>query len=1044
MDEAGLRERNTPQRAPVAEKAKQAVQELNAEEYHSEKDMKDKRTFGRTPNGIVFTVPQTHDMVSQLLSPSQPKNISDIIVLLILGLHGLTLYLLPTFLRIPVFAMVFLFWRGCYNAGIGYLLYIQSNHRRLVAWAKKRKLFINPATGGNPHPMLYYFIKRELETKIPHDYKFEEAPIEYNTWLVFRRIVDLILMCDFVSYCLFAMACGGTPLGESIFMTVFRWVAGWTLVGFNLWVKIDAHRVVKDYAWYWGDFFYLIDQELTFDGVFEMAPHPMYSVGYAGYYGISLMAASYNVLFISIIAHAAQFAFLVWVENPHIDKTYNSPPSRTRSSEPMIDTDYAYAIDDGRVNGAPPLATTNQPSPVHNLLGIQNIDLYRTTDTSVILLQLYVFFLTILTPSTPVFQSLFVANAAIWRIWYSLGIGYVLNRQSTKKKWTRHFLKYGESTEEAWRQWKGTYHLSMTMCYATFIAATWKLYAIPSDWSYGMALLKHVVGLGMISLQVWTAVSVYDSLGEFGWFFGDFFFDHAPKLTYGGIYRFLNNPERVMGFAGVWGAALITGSSAIFFLALLSHILSLVFIQFVERPHMQKLYGQSLRRESGLVRSLKRSLPPPLRQWQGSMDRMLSETVDFVEDFVDAARPRLAAGVSIFVRDSTALFKHPTRISVTRLEPDLAGYDLKDYSIEISGSHLSLSSKHQSRSDYADGTARSYTDSTADFKPLEFEYGAPIRVRWTAPLNHSKKDWVGLYRVADNASREATRVASQGRWVATIRDQYDSSTADQGILVSDSRVSGISRKDGESQDYLTGEMEFSGDKLWWTTGVFEFRYHHNGKHNVMAISLPFNIGISRFDEDDVEQDANGLIRSAVQEALLPVVRNCFDRDPEIAPYTASEPFGSVVGRKDKYAKRVVYAVHQMFGVEFAPEVVQADGNVKNLAWRICNAKMVLVSGRRPLLSDESVLIDVYDGRHRIACHHPVEPVHRITGNSDSIGPILLPKVIFFGLIDYAAGYTRGIRSEAPIKPTREVGSSLTIGYIGRLGMHATAADRGAP
>ena len=67
MDEAGLRERNTPQCAPTAEMAKQAVQELNAEEYHSQKDMKDKRTFGRTSGGIgrcltaTVCCPHSHD-----------------------------------------------------------------------------------------------------------------------------------------------------------------------------------------------------------------------------------------------------------------------------------------------------------------------------------------------------------------------------------------------------------------------------------------------------------------------------------------------------------------------------------------------------------------------------------------------------------------------------------------------------------------------------------------------------------------------------------------------------------------------------------------------------------------------------------------------------------------------------------------------------------------------------------------------------------------------------------------------------------------------
>lgn len=138
----------------------------------------------------------------------------------------------------------------------------------------------------------------------------------------------------------------------------------------------------------------------------------------------------------------------------------------------------------------------------------------------------------------------------------------------------------------------------------------------------------------------------------------------------------------------------------------------------------------------------------------------------------------------------------------------------------------------------------------------------------------------------------------------------------------------------------------------WTSGVFELRYHHDGRYNVMAISLPFEIQIARFDDSTLATGSpttasptnNGRTSSmqkSVESALLPMVKNCFDRDANVAPRSVDEHFGPTLEREGKYAKRVVYAVSRMFGIDFAPEVVQADGTVRNLAWRICNAKKVL-------------------------------------------------------------------------------------------------------
>jgi phosphatidylethanolamine N-methyltransferase len=308
-------------------------------------------------------------------------------------------------------------------------------------------------------------------------------------------------------------------------------------------------------------------------------------------------------------------------------------------------------------------------------------------------------------------------------------------------------------------------------------------------------------------------------------------------------------------------------------------------------------------------KTLRQALPSPVRNWQSAADGYLNQSVEFIEELIESARPKFAAGVEVFFKDTTALFKsYPARISITRLAPDLAGIDPSKYKVEVEGSRL-LSATEQSASREGE-YARAPAARTSEYEAMVLEYGAPIKVRWQAPLKHSKRDWIGLYMVADNASRQATRIGSNGRWISTNKNVFDSSRAEEGILVSDELLS-ASAGEGIDEDCYTGEVEFRGDKLWWTTGVFEFRYHHDGKHNVLAISQAFEIKIPRFNEDDVELDANGTIHQPIEQALLPLVQNCFDRDPEIAPSTAEEPFGSLVERDDKYARRVVFAIHQM-------------------------------------------------------------------------------------------------------------------------------------
>lgn len=826
-------------------------------------------------------------MVSTIFDPREPKSELDFLIIGMMALHVFLFYMTAGSLRKGLFLVLFAFWRASYNIGIGLILHNQSKHNMLVNMANKYSLF-----DSTTNSRTYRFVKRQLTDKMGKDYVFDASPIEYQTWLLFRRVVDLVLMLDFCSYVLLALSWSHTPTSQGAFSHVLRWTVGIALILFNLWIKLDANRVIP-LAWHWADFFYLVDSDLTFDGVYELCMHPMYSLGYVGYYGISMLACSYAVLFTSIIAHISQFVFLYAVEEPHINKIYNPKhpihvKTRSEQVKDLMSTELAFG------SAAPPFVAQDEKDFINIKLAkkitiFRPFDPHRVVDLTQTLIVIFCILFATLTPQEGSYRTFSVVQSMAWRLVHFLGLMYTLNGQSDNKLWTKHFLKFGDSPKKAWQEWKSIYALSLTMTHATFLIAAWKSYAIPYDWQYGTVTLRHVLGVALIGMHIWTSISIYNVLGDFGWHFGDFFVDEkVPKLKYTGVYRYLNNPERVVYSS--WGVALISNSKAVLMLAAQAQILNLLFIHLIEKPHMDKLYGEQVRKEAGFTRSLK-SMPvvdhPQIRkkveEIEGTFDRVFDMTINSVQDFLQQARPHFYKAVE---NSKIIVSRYQSSVTITRVAGDLSDFDLNEYALDMEKSSSNI-----------------------------YSLGEPIRVRWRAPVSHGKRDWIGIYRITDNLSKDITRVSSKSRWSAIHADGFADHNSD--IVL---------------EEKTTGTVELRGDTLPWTTGSYELRYHHDGKHNVMAISPPFEIAVHKSEERNyykVEQDLLQLIDSILESERgvlgprLPDDEIVFADDAE------------------KYARRIAYGIHECYDIDFAWQLIACDASVRNITARIARSRKLL-------------------------------------------------------------------------------------------------------
>eukprot|EP01083_Nonionella_stella_P289047 983715_1 len=555
---------------------------------------------GIQEDGRTFPVPQTRSVIANFLTPKL-WSLPAIVVLLGLGWQ----FYVVLFWGLSRWAHVamFFFWRLCYNIGLGYILTAQSRRQ----WFTRH---IHRLT-SNSRSFSARFIYWLTSSNMGSDYHAPSAPSCFVSWLCFRWLADIVLINDAFQLFFLFLKCFTVP--QSFWLGLIRYSVGLSLAVLNYYVKTDAHRQIGDYSWYWGDFFFVVKRNLTFDGVFQYFPHPMYTVGYSLYYGTALVSSSYLLFFCTLGAHLMQLSFLVIVENPHIEKLYGS--------DTHVDSQTKNILYDPRRGFFP---------SGKDAVTFYQLDLCRSSDLGLVLFTVYAATFSFLV-SDPFWC---VVQVILWRVLHWTFVGGVLYCQSKYKSWTHHFSNSGRSLQDAFNHWKNTYNLSLTMNVVVFTCCAMRFVSIPEEGISSKFILCIVLGLLLIALSVYSSHSAYKAVGDFGWFYGDFFIPtkkYQTQLCYSGIYRYLNNPDCVTGYAALYGMALISQNMTMLGLAFMAQMMNVVFVMTVEVPHMHRLYTSGVRTDSPLPKAVKKFIADKTEI--GSPKAIMNEIFGLYEQF---------------------------------------------------------------------------------------------------------------------------------------------------------------------------------------------------------------------------------------------------------------------------------------------------------------------------------------------------------------------------------------------------------------------------
>lgn len=262
-------------------------------------------------------------------------------------------------------------------------------------------------------------------------------------------------------------------------------------------------------------------------------------------------------------------------------------------------------------------------------------------------------------------------------------------------------------------------------------------------------------------------------------------------------------------------------------------------------------------------------------------------------------------------------------------------------------------------------------------------------MEWRAPANHSRRDWIGIYLVSrlggqtggggegeGEGDRLVTKISSQGKWVGVVEDEWVGDVH-HGNPIPDTSSSNTNATSGVSV--------FSGNKLPYAPGIYEMRYHHDGKHNILARSNPIEIYVNRLplspsalSEAEELARTSDIIREIVRYSMpsSPPTRLSISSPPpqiksldkqaglveDAVSLDETEPLVeanlSKAGQNaDDFtiwdrtqATKISKAIKWAFDIELSPEVIIAEANISRLALDLVEGRRVLQPNFQPLMS----------------------------------------------------------------------------------------------